>query len=246
MNSDHRPGRGIPDVAGNADPYSGYIIWLYGQSSNNLIATDTNQALGSVGRTSAVSPLYAGLIAIINATLPERVGYLNPTLYAIGSSLGQDVFVDIADGGNNGVYWYNEDGSVGGKSPGYTAGIGWDACTGWGTIIGSALLAFLQPFFQRSVSIVLQTSTFGQDQSVEVGGVFTQPLFVTVTGLRPKDFPAGGITTLTASPTQLALWAPTIPSPLGTNIQFTPTALSSDDPSLGPEVQTMSVTLLST
>jgi kumamolisin len=118
--NDNHAGRGVPDVAGNADPASGYMLILNGAS------------VGPIGGTSATAPLYAGLVALLDATLGEPVGYLNPELY--GPS-GPSIFRDIDDLGSNAT----------GSAPGYTAGPGWDACTGWGSIDGSALLAALRP-----------------------------------------------------------------------------------------------------
>jgi len=139
------PGRGLPDLAGNAAPSSGYYVWLYGQSTDSLVANDLTPPgpLGAIGGTSAVAPLYAALIAIINERLRANIGCLNPTLYAIGSTPGQDVFTDIADGATNAAYWYNDDDSVGGPSPGYPSVPGWDACTGWGVVDGNKLLSAL-------------------------------------------------------------------------------------------------------
>jgi kumamolisin len=105
-------GRGVPDVAGDADPASGYQVRVDGQ---NLV----------FGGTSAVSPLWAGLIALMNQKLGHSVGFLNPLLY--GSLAGRGLFHDIVSG-NNGSY---------------SAGPGWDACTGWGSPIGSKLLQAL-------------------------------------------------------------------------------------------------------
>jgi len=65
---------------------------------------------------------------------------LNPTLYSLGSG---GIFRDINDGVSNSVSWTNSDGSVGGPSLGYSSGPGWDACTGWGSINGEALLSAL-------------------------------------------------------------------------------------------------------
>ena len=102
-------GRGVPDVAGDADPASGYQVRVDGQS---LV----------IGGTSAVAPLWAGLIALMNQKLGHPVGFLNPLLY--GSLAGRGLFNDIVSG-NNGSF---------------SAGPGWDACTGWGSPIGSKLL----------------------------------------------------------------------------------------------------------
>ena len=105
-------GRGVPDVAGDADPASGYQVRVDGQ---NLV----------IGGTSAVAPLWAGLIALMNQKLGHPVGFLNPLLY--GSLAGRGLFNDIVSG-NNGSY---------------SAKPGWDACTGWGSPIGSKLLTAL-------------------------------------------------------------------------------------------------------
>jgi kumamolisin len=108
-------GRGVPDVAGNADPLTGY-----------LVVVDGNQQ--TVGGTSAVAPLWAGLIARLAQATGKRVGLLQPMLYA-GASAGAAApgFNDIVSG-NNGAY---------------KAGPGWDACTGLGSPNGAGLLTLL-------------------------------------------------------------------------------------------------------
>jgi len=79
-----------------------------------------------VGGTSAVAPLWAGLIARFNSQLKTSVGYLNPTLYQqLAAQAG--TFHDITSG-NNGSY---------------SAGPGWDPCSGWGSPIGAAILQAL-------------------------------------------------------------------------------------------------------
>ncbi len=104
-------GRGVPDVAADADPATGYLIVVDGQTQQ-------------IGGTSAVAPLWAGLVAAINAAAKKPVGFALPTLYGNAAR-----FNDITQGDNR-------SGSVG-----FAARPGWDACTGLGTPIGSALLA---------------------------------------------------------------------------------------------------------
>ncbi len=108
-------GRGVPDVAGDADPVTGYNIIVDGQSE-------------VVGGTSAVAPLWAALIALVNQQLGKNVGFVNPTLY----SLGEAVFHDITSGNN-------DDSGLGY----YSAGPGWDACSGLGSPNAAALLSAL-------------------------------------------------------------------------------------------------------
>jgi len=109
VNPGARVGRGVPDVAGDADPDTGYEVRVDGE---NLV----------IGGTSAVAPLWAGLIALCNQKLPKPVGFLNPLLY--GSLAGKGVCRDITSG-NNGAY---------------SAKTGWDPCTGWGSPNGTAIL----------------------------------------------------------------------------------------------------------
>jgi len=78
-----------------------------------------------IGGTSAVAPLWAGLFALINQSLGKNVGYINSLLY---SAKEQASFHDITSGNNGG----------------YSAGPGWDPCTGLGSPNGAALLAALK------------------------------------------------------------------------------------------------------
>jgi kumamolisin len=105
-------GRGVPDVAGNADPVTGYQIFSGGQAQ-------------VVGGTSAVAPLWAALVSRLAEATGQRFGLIQTLLYA-GVSPGTAVsgFNDITSG-NNGAY---------------TAGPGWDACSGLGSPDGTALL----------------------------------------------------------------------------------------------------------
>lgn len=65
LNPDNRQGRGIPDIAGNADPHSGYYLVFDGQ-----------QTVHSIGGTSAAAPLYAGLVALLHSNLGRKIGLL--------------------------------------------------------------------------------------------------------------------------------------------------------------------------
>ena len=108
-----RIGRGLPDVAGDADPQSGYAVRVDGK---NLV----------IGGTSAVAPLWAGLIALANQQLGKPVGFLNPVLYT--SAKAKAALRDITSGTNGA----------------YRAGPGWDACTGLGVPDGQKLIAALK------------------------------------------------------------------------------------------------------
>jgi len=119
VNPCRQPGRGVPDVAGNADQETGYVLWMDGQTQ-------------IVGGTSAVAPLWAALVARLNEKLGRRLGFLNPALYEIARR-GKG-FRDVVQGNNANARWVG----------GYFAAPGWDACTGWGSPDGVQLLAELQ------------------------------------------------------------------------------------------------------
>ena len=104
-------GRGVPDVSGDADPTTGYQVRVDGQ---NMV----------IGGTSAVAPLWAGLIALSNQQNGKSAGFFQPQIYAAKAA---SAFNDIVSG-NNGAF---------------SAGPGWDACTGLGSPIGAKFIALL-------------------------------------------------------------------------------------------------------
>jgi kumamolisin len=106
-------GRGVPDVAGDADPTTGYTIRVDGETT-------------VIGGTSAVAPLWAGLVALANQQLGTHVGFIQPAIYAARAA---SAFNDIT-AGNNGAF---------------SAGPGWDACTGLGSPIANKLIPLLAP-----------------------------------------------------------------------------------------------------
>jgi kumamolisin len=117
INANHRAGRGVPDVCGNASVNSGYRIYLQGR-------------VQVIGGTSAVAPLWAGLIALLNESTGASAGLLQPLLYGQGGG----VLHDITSGNND----------ITGRLGGYAAEVGWDACTGLGSPDGEALLQLLK------------------------------------------------------------------------------------------------------
>ncbi len=106
-------GRGVPDVAGVADPETGFQVLLDGEQS-------------IVGGTSAVAPLWAGLIALVNEQAGKNLGWFHPQLY---STFAQHKTLHDIVSGTNGDY---------------QATAGWDACTGLGTPNGQAILALVK------------------------------------------------------------------------------------------------------
>lgn len=107
--------RGVPDVAGDADPLTGYEVLVHGQDE-------------VIGGTSAVAPLWAALTVRLAEALGHPLGMLQPALYD-GAAPGTSPagFRDITQG------------DIGD----FTATPGWDACTGLGVPDGQVLLSRL-------------------------------------------------------------------------------------------------------
>lgn len=106
-------GRGLPDISAVADPATGYTVLVDGTEM-------------VVGGTSAVAPLWAGLIALMNEQLGKNLGWFHPALY---STVAQHKALNDITSGTNG---------------GFSAGKNWDACTGLGSPNGKAILEALR------------------------------------------------------------------------------------------------------
>jgi kumamolisin len=102
-------GKGVPEVAGNAAPSSGWN-------------TFTDDGMQPIGGTSASAPEVVIAAAKISQATGKNTGFWNPLLYRLGKT-NPEVYFDVTVGNNT---------SDGVK--GYSAGPGWDATTGWGSI----------------------------------------------------------------------------------------------------------------
>jgi subtilase family serine protease len=126
--------RAVPDISMLADIYPGYAIYC------TVGPPDCAQkgAWTTVGGTSAAAPLFAGGAALIDQYLNheqrEELGFVNPLLYVIGKtpSVAAHVFNDVTAYGNDvGPYIPGGNGEPLGCC---TAGAGYDAASGWGSI----------------------------------------------------------------------------------------------------------------
>jgi kumamolisin len=126
-------GRGLPDVCGDADPATGYKIhYTNTENAGDIV----------VGGTSAVAPLWAGLIARYAQKRGGPVGFLHPLIYQ--SAVSAVAFRDVSQGDNDSQ----------GQGGQYQAGPGWDPCTGLGSPIGTALLNALLSASQSAAPVV--------------------------------------------------------------------------------------------
>lgn len=117
-----RPYRGVPDLAFDADPFSGALVIVGGQ-------------LQTVGGTSLAAPLFAATWArMLSGSCVTNLGFAAPTLYSFQAT-APAIFHDVTYGTNGA----------------YSAGPGWDFVTGWGTpnlsVLHSAICAPTSPIY---------------------------------------------------------------------------------------------------
>ncbi|HEY7417375.1 MAG TPA: S53 family peptidase [Ktedonobacteraceae bacterium] len=119
--------RGVPDIASNADPNTGVPVYLgfLAQGKNGYYV---------FGGTSESSPTWAGLLADASQYAGHPISLLNTKLYKLGQnpSVRAQVYHDVTVGNNNQP-----------PIPGYSATVGWDPVTGWGSPIASQLFTAL-------------------------------------------------------------------------------------------------------
>ncbi|HVB22295.1 MAG TPA: S53 family peptidase [Ktedonobacteraceae bacterium] len=106
--------RGYPDIAADADFYTGAFICYTGKNNSSPCI--------KIGGTSLATPLWAGMMADVNQYVQSQggapLGFINPLLYKIANGSPYTAYHDIVNG-SNGNY--------------YSAGPGWDAVTGLGS-----------------------------------------------------------------------------------------------------------------
>jgi kumamolisin len=125
--------RNVPDVGAVGDPLTG--VGVYSKINGGWI---------QIGGTSVSAPIWGGYMSILNAgsqyLFGTTIGFFNPTLYNIGYLLGigygnpSNYLFPAPDGTNGNPGFY-------GGTAGFSAGYGYDNCTGSGTIWGGYFAA---------------------------------------------------------------------------------------------------------
>ena len=152
--------RNVPDVALTGDNV--YVVYNNGTS-------------GNFGGTSCAAPLWAGFTALMNQQAASGsqppVGFLNPALYAIGKSNPNytSIFHDVTTGNNFSA----------GSPAKFSATVGYDLCTGWGTPFGTNLINVLTTPVYIPV-LVAAGSTLVAEGCLPTNGVIDSGETVTV------------------------------------------------------------------
>jgi uncharacterized membrane protein len=178
--------RDVPDVSLAASTHDGYLVI-------------ENGYLYVIGGTSASSPAFAGIMAIVNQKTGSAQGNPNPTLYALAAlqakgSTAHAYFHDVTSGSN----------TVPGMS-GYNAGAGYDLTTGIGTVNAANLVNYwgdaavtVPPSMNAIMTVpsltIRQGASGTSTANITVAGGFSSAVALAVTGA-----PAGVTATLASA-----------------------------------------------
>ncbi len=160
--------RDVPDISFNASiDHDGYLFCSQGSCVNGYRAADNS--LFVVGGTSAGSPVFAGIVALINQKMNAAQGNVNPRLYQLAGT-STDAFHDVPTGDNKVPCTAGTtDCPTGTTSIGYSAGVGYDPVTGLGSVNAFNLVmewSSSTPDFQAGVSPSSLTLTAGTTANV--------------------------------------------------------------------------------
>ena len=135
-------------------------------------------------------------------------------------------------------------------TPALSAKVGPDAEKGHGYNDAPATMATINQVYvnitnwlarpRPTLALILERSTFSQDEATAQPD-FAGAILVAVDGLKPSQFPGGGITSLAPGAFQAA-WAPTITPAIATGLTITPKRVDSDDSTLPDRLQRFTFT----
>ena len=177
--------RDVPDIALNsAFGHDGTFYCVSGSCSSGF---STNRV---VGGTSVAAPSFAGILALVEQKINSRIGNAGPVLYALAASpYNANVYHDITSGNNNSPCFAGTNNCPSGGSIGYSAGVGYDQATGWGSVNVTNLAAYWNQVtpISAGTTIGLNTSTTLltlSNTTTAVCGITTGtlPLTISVTG----------------------------------------------------------------
>jgi subtilase family serine protease len=234
--------RDVPDISLTSSPdHDGYLICSQGSCVNGYRRSD--DTLNVIGGTSAASPVFSGVVALMVQQLNTRLGNMNPTLYSLAGS-ASSAFHDITTGDNKVPCQKGSTDCPNGGTIGYSAAPGYDLASGLGTVdVGALVSAWsgsITPDFKISASPASLSLTRGANGSatisiaavgnlsgtVALSCAVSSSLGTTTCAVNPNNVTPGQNATLTVTATSSAALKRT-PFPWGFEMSFAIAALFS-------------------
>ncbi len=181
--------RDVPDISLNsASKHDGYLFCFQSSCTGGKFYNITTGNGAILGGTSAATPPFAGIMALVEESLASgRLGNINPNIYAMANGNQYNaIFDDITNGNNNSPCSSGPNCPSGGGSIGFTAGIGYDRASGWGSINATVFAQQWTSFPPKApgVPIASQTTVTATPNSVPVGTPVS--LAITVASITPN------------------------------------------------------------
>ncbi len=212
--------RDVPDLAfSSSADHDGYLICS--QSSCVTGYRKSDQTLTVIGGTSAATPTFGGVVALIVQKTNDRQGNINQYIYSLAAS-SPNAFHDITTGDNMVPCMAGSTECPPSGMIGYSAGPGYDLTTGLGSVDAAALVAAwngpTNPDFEvtaQSQSLTVARGTPATDtltvtglagfsQTVSLSCVVSSTLTGTTCAVSPSSVAPGGTATLTVTASPLA------------------------------------------
>ncbi|MBB5057608.1 subtilase family serine protease [Granulicella aggregans] len=126
--------RDVPDISLNsAANHDGYLMCTQGSCVNGFRTSSGNLTI--VGGTSVAAPSFAGILALVQQKIGAATGNANPVIYALANSTYYNtVFHDVTVGNNASPCTAGSTNCPSGGNIGYSANVGYDLATGWGSV----------------------------------------------------------------------------------------------------------------
>jgi subtilase family serine protease len=162
--------RDTPDLAFASSPSHDGLLYCTGGSCVNAAGypfRDANQNLTVVGGTSAASPTFAGILALLNQQTNSAQGNINPALYSL-ASFSTDAFHDITSGNNIVPCRTGSSSCPASGQIGYSAGTGYDQTTGLGSVDAYNLIREWEGDFQVTASPTTLSIARGASANIAV------------------------------------------------------------------------------
>lgn len=196
----------VPDVAFYSSPgLPGYLYcssdqtsWQTGQTAScgsGFRGSTSDTSLTVAGGTSFATPIFAGIVALLNQKLnfTEGQGMVNPALYQLATSANYSsgAIHDITSGNNNCA---SGSAACGSTTGGFSANTGYDEVTGIGSLDVAKIAALWPTNSNTATSGLTTTSTAVTSSNANPNAGASVTFTISVTSTSGSSTPTGNVT----------------------------------------------------